>query len=132
MRKTSAPEWAKRVRRWKRSGMTAREFGQRHGIDPRQLSWWKWKLKKRGELADLESSEAGESVASSTDTAIRLLPVQVVHAESARDATAGRSRAAVVEVGLRNGRVVRVAEEVDFGWLAELLSVVEGDGASGC
>ncbi len=130
MRKTSAPEWAKRVRRWQRSGLTAREFGQRLGIDPKQLSWWKWHLRKRGELDERKPDDIAE--ADPADTAIRLLPVHVVHAESPPETQSHRLHAAVVEVGLRNGRVVRIAEDVDLGWLAELLSVVEADGATGC
>jgi transposase len=33
-------EWASRVRRWRRSGLTAREFAEREGYNARTLSWW--------------------------------------------------------------------------------------------
>ncbi len=33
-------EWATRVRRWRRSGLTAREFAEREGYNARTLSWW--------------------------------------------------------------------------------------------
>ena len=38
-------EWATRVRRWRASGLTAREFAGREGYNPRTLSWWACALK---------------------------------------------------------------------------------------
>ncbi len=45
-------EWAKRVERWKDSGLTAKEFAAELGIKPRTLVFWKWQLGKdvRAEL----------------------------------------------------------------------------------
>jgi hypothetical protein len=39
-------EWAKRVERWKDSGLTAKEFAAELGINPRALVFWKWQLSK--------------------------------------------------------------------------------------
>jgi hypothetical protein len=132
MQKTSAQEWAKRIRRWQRSGLPAREFGQRHGIDPKQLSWWKWHLKKRGALQDRKTADTADTDPDGSGTAIRLLPVQVINATETAEPQPSLPHAAVVEVGLRNGRVVRVAQDADLGWLAELLMVVEAGGGAGC
>lgn len=135
MQKTSAREWAKRIRRWQRSGLPAREFGQRHGIDPKQLSWWKWHLKKRGTLKDRKTTGAADTDPDGSGTSIRLLPVQVVRVTEAAEAAKSQPthpHAAMVEVGLRNGRVVRVTEDADLGWLAELLAVVEVSGGAEC
>ena len=128
MSKTSAKQWAKRIERWQLSGLKAKAFGQRHGIDPKQLSWWKWHLKKRGELSE-ESSAEVSAEAELDSTAIRLLPVRVVDDAGHEVESSGR---ATVEIGLRNGRVVRVTQGSDLGWLAELLSVVEWDGDAPC
>ena len=38
--------WAKRVERWKESGLTAKEFATEIGVNPRTLSHWKWMLSK--------------------------------------------------------------------------------------
>lgn len=38
--------WAKRVERWKDSGLSTREFAAEMGINPNTLSHWKWKLDK--------------------------------------------------------------------------------------
>lgn len=44
---TSREAWAKRVERWKASGLTAAEFASRHGIAATSLKWWKWRLGSR-------------------------------------------------------------------------------------
>lgn len=41
---TSRETWAKRVERWKESGLTAAQFAAETGISPSSLSWWKWRL----------------------------------------------------------------------------------------
>jgi len=49
--KTTAQEWAARVKRWQRSGLSAPEIGRREGFDGRQLTYWKWRFgqkSKRG------------------------------------------------------------------------------------
>jgi transposase len=44
----SRAEWAKRVVRWRDSGLTAKEFAAELGINPRSLVFWKWQLGKWG------------------------------------------------------------------------------------
>ena len=44
MARASAAEWAKRVERWKDSGLTAKEFAAETGIKASTLSYWCWKL----------------------------------------------------------------------------------------
>jgi transposase len=36
--------WAERVRRWRASGVTAREFAVQEGVNRHTLSHWAWKL----------------------------------------------------------------------------------------
>ncbi len=36
--------WAKRVARWKRSGLTARKFAAREGVKAGTLTFWSWKI----------------------------------------------------------------------------------------
>jgi transposase-like protein len=42
--RTSREKWAKRVERWKDSGLTAKEFARELGLNPRSLVFWKWQL----------------------------------------------------------------------------------------
>lgn len=37
-------EWCKRVARWQRSGLTAREFAEQAGLNAHTLTFWKWRL----------------------------------------------------------------------------------------
>jgi transposase-like protein len=39
-------EWAKRVERWRDSGLTTAEFAGELGINPRTLTYWAWALKR--------------------------------------------------------------------------------------
>jgi transposase-like protein len=41
-------EWAKRVERWRDSGLTTAEFASELGVNPRTLTYWKWLLGKEG------------------------------------------------------------------------------------
>lgn len=66
-------EWARLVRKWQRSGETARAFGASHGVNPRTLTWWKWRLRS-------ESCGVGPP-----KEPPRLVPVDVVD-ESLEDA----------------------------------------------
>jgi hypothetical protein len=43
--------WAKRIERWKDSGLTAKEFAAEIGISPRSLVWWRWRLASKPKLA---------------------------------------------------------------------------------
>lgn len=44
MERASAEEWAKRVERWRDSGLTAKEFAAETGLNAGTLSHWAWKL----------------------------------------------------------------------------------------
>jgi hypothetical protein len=38
-------EWAGRVERWQRSGLSADEFAEDEGVPSKRLVWWRWKLR---------------------------------------------------------------------------------------
>jgi hypothetical protein len=44
MERESRETWAKRVERWKDSGLTAKEYAAELGINAHSLTWWKWRL----------------------------------------------------------------------------------------
>ena len=44
MARANRETWAKRVERWKDSGLTAAEFATEIGVSAKALSWWKWQL----------------------------------------------------------------------------------------
>lgn len=44
MSRSNRAEWAKRVERWKDSGLTAKEYAAETGLNASTLSYWKWRL----------------------------------------------------------------------------------------
>jgi transposase len=116
--KTTAREWAARVKRWQRSGLSAPEFGRREGFEGRQLTWWKWHLSHRGKAAAATkpTRRKGKPRQSRPNRA-RFVPVKL-------PATVSGS---AVEVVLGNGRVVRVPSGCDGAWLAQVLAAADGE-----
>lgn len=48
---TATQIWARRIREWKRSGLSAREFAAANGLNGSTLSYWKWRLTKEARTA---------------------------------------------------------------------------------
>jgi transposase len=113
MAKSTREERAKRVRRWKQSGLTAREFEARTGINARTLSYWKWRLGKEGHL------EAADLRRSSGTASLEFVELETVMVDSA--ATTG------IEV-LVGRYVVRLGPGVDAATLGQVLDVLEQRG----
>ena len=85
-------EWAERVERWERSGLSAEKFARREGYKPKQQSSWRWKLRADG---------PSQPSPSSSSELPRFLPVHAV-------ADASPVVTEPIEIALRNGRLVRV------------------------
>ena len=92
-------EWAKRVERWKRSGLTAVAFAQREGLNAGTLFWW--------------SSKLGRSAAEAPPV------VEVVVAPMAD------ARTAALAVEVRGGARVMVSVGFDGDTLRRLLRLLE-------
>ena len=105
--KSTRAEWAKRVRRWERSGLPLREFAEREGLSARSLGWWRWRLAKDGEVRATVVEEAAAPALS------------FVRLEAEAQPTA------MLEVVLKNGRVVRVPPTFDGETLVHFLDVAE-------
>lgn len=117
-------EWSERVKRWKRSGLSAAEFGRREGLKATQLYWWTWKL--------------GASEPAPAPDEPRFLPVRVVSAPAAAPSrpaaalvTTSSSGSAVgaIEIALPNGRLVRVPPGFDPATLERVLAIAAEVGA---
>lgn len=75
--------------RWERSGLTLAEFARREGMPASTLTWWRYQLRQRREIGS-----AGGPVTATAFTEVQRGPAMTAPG--------------VVEVVLRNGRVVRV------------------------
>jgi hypothetical protein len=95
-------EWIKRVRQCERSGLEPADFARREGIKPKQLGWWRWRLRTSGDLATQAEPE--------------FLPVRVVTPAPAPVVTP-------IEIALPNGRLVRVQPGFDPATLERVLAI---------
>lgn len=48
--------WAKTVRAWSRSGLSAGEFAEEYDLSEHSLRWWKWKLGQESEFVEEEEA----------------------------------------------------------------------------
>lgn len=107
--KTKRAEWSRRVGQWRRSGLTATEFGRRSGVNAGTLSHWAWRL---GRERREEAPGARRTVGLEAPAAL----LEIVGAEI-------RDGAFQIELG--NGRRVRVPASFNAQALERLLGVLE-------
>jgi transposase len=124
MARASRAVWTKRVRRWERSGLTAREFASRLQINPQTLKWWRWAL-----ASEQESGAAAASpVAAAQFVELVHSGDQVVRSpgdEAARAVGVPTGPSALVEVHLPSGVRVVVPAGVDAEAVGRLIAALE-------
>jgi hypothetical protein len=103
----SRDEWAKRVERWKDSGLTAKEFAVELGVNPRTLVFWKWQLGK------VSASKAAKQQAGSASSSLPLIEL------------AAPTAAMRFELELGVGRRLTIPSTFDADVLRRLLEVLE-------
>jgi hypothetical protein len=115
-------EWARRVARWRDSGLTTVEFASELGINPRTLTYWAWTLKREASGKKRVWSPKAQK------------PPAALKTPAARPA-AGEARSPFVEVTSRSsharfelevrGRRLHIPEGFDAKQLRSLLEVLE-------
>jgi hypothetical protein len=117
-------EWAKRVERWRDSGLSCAEFAAELGVNARTLTYWKWMLGKeaRGEKRVWPSrparhARAPRATATEPPSSPPVLKGLVEVQAAPRD---GR-----FELELGNGRRLRVPASFDAAELRRLLGALE-------
>ena len=113
----SKAAWLEIVQRWRRSGQTAGQYAQRHGLHAGTLAVWGTKLRS-------ELTAVTEPVSEGAVTGF--LPVRVVRGSARSEA---QRESAELEVILRNGRRVLVRGDVGSDTLRRLLDLAEGGAA---
>ena len=114
MARTTAAEWAKRVERWRDSGLTAKEFASELNVNAGTLSAWKYKLRR--EASTERVARPGMRKAESAAGFLRVVPVQ-------SDDTA---TTAVFEIVIAARTVVRVPNDFDEVALIRLMRALGG------
>ena len=115
MAKATRAEWAKRVERWKDSGLTAKEFAAELDIKPSSLAFWKWKLR-----TDAEHSEPGVELKRSRRQRVEVSAKFLQLVPTPTDAIAS------LELVLKSGVVLRVPEAFHEPTLRRLLDALGG------
>lgn len=109
MARETRATWATRVARWTSSGLTAAAFAARERINPRTLTYWRWRLR-----ADRTATWPKPKPAAPF--------VELFVPPVARDALAG------LEIVLPAGYRVRLGETVVADTLRTVLDVLEARG----
>jgi transposase len=124
MAQDSRSLWAKRVERWKVSGLTAKEFAAETGINPNTLSHWSWRLSREASTASRK--RRSRSPAKKTEPpAPAPDPVQFIEVTPPPAPPPVDTR---FEIALPRDRRVFVPASFDADALGRLVAVLEGCG----
>jgi len=111
MKRRTAEQWASLVAGWRQSGLTASEYGRRHGLSPKTLGWWASELKRReGQGRGLK--QGGRKT---VERRAEFVPLKVAEPSPRRGG---------LSVTHDSGFTVVIEGEVDAGALAAVLSAV--------
>ena len=134
--------WRRTIKRWEKDDLTIRAFCEQQRLSAASFHWWRRELKKRDRPCSRstvnraksrsrkrstsppsvlrQTASPSASVSASSDSRSPLfVPARVV---SETSAFAGRD---VMEILLRNGRVVRVCPTVDTEALSKVVGMLE-------
>lgn len=122
MPRASRAEWEKRVRRWRDSGLSAREFAAETGLSAATLANWRWKLNNQPSTDDVAAAQDAAALDEVVHEAVRF--VELKPAAAARTTTAV-SVPAMLELVLHHDVRVRVPSDFDEAALTRLVRAVE-------
>jgi transposase len=98
------------------SGISVVDFARQRDLHPNLVHTWRWQARK-GMLSDSSNGEA------------RFAPVAIVAAADAmRPITSQSNGAALIEVVLRNGRILRLSERIGPENAARIADALEAGG----
>ena len=110
----SREEWAKRVERWRDSGLTTAEFSAELGINPHSLTYWAWTLKR----------EAGGEKRIWPKKSKRLVAPRAVVSSAPFVEVKSHAPRAQFELEIR-GRRLHIPDSFDAQQLRSLLAILE-------
>jgi hypothetical protein len=111
----SRDEWAKRVERWRDSGLTTAEFAAELGINPHSLTYWAWTLKRETDGKKRVWPKKSRKQVVTRKAAVSSAPFVEVKSHTSR---------AQFELEIR-GRRLHIPESFDAQQLRSLLEILE-------
>jgi hypothetical protein len=113
-------EWAKRVARWRDSGLTTAEFAAELGINPKTLTYWAWTLKREASgKKRVWSSKRPTAARATVDAQAMTAKPGPAFVELPRDGSSAR-----FELEVR-GRRLHIPSAFDAQQLRALLEILE-------
>lgn len=98
------------MRRWRRSGLTARSFAQREGIADSTLRWWS------AELSRATRAKHGSTA---------IAPIEITVPSVTAESPEGRTDSRTIEIAT-GSVVIRVEVGTDVAYVAALVQACEG------
>jgi hypothetical protein len=125
--------WRRQVAGWRRSGDSVRAYCQAHGLSEQSFYQWRRVLAQRDTHAAAEPPDAGAERAASAGARFTPGRIRVTDATAVPGAKspflpvrlAHEAPSLAVEVVLRGGRVVRVAEGFSVQALRQVVAALE-------
>ncbi len=108
---TRRTEWAERVSRWRRSGLTAKEFARSVGVNAGTLTYWAWRLGRERRRVGQVRQRSRAAVAMPASAWLEIT-------------TAGGADSRF-ELELNSGRRLRIPATFEVAALERLLAVLE-------
>ena len=110
MERADRETWAKRVERWKDSGLSAGQFASEIGVSAKALSWWKWQLSRGERRKPAQRQRKTRRIALSPMTFVEM---------------SAPARSDALEIVLPSGVRLRIPAPVDSDALGQVLDVLE-------
>ena len=123
--RVSREEWAKRVERWRDSGLTSKEFAAELGISAATLTYWKWRLGKdaREAAGEAPKTKASKPRPKQARPQPEAAPESDVSSLVVVQAPASDAR---LEVELADGKRLRVPSSFNTEALRRIVAALEG------
>jgi transposase len=126
MKRATRAEWARRVARWRRSGLSAKEFAAREGFNASTLTFWSWKLGTlKGSVPQGRRTRGGATPGRKQNHATE---PDASDAFVGFDLVAPRAASSDLELVLDDGLRVRVPAGFDAPTLERMVALLRREG----
>jgi hypothetical protein len=114
--KVTREEWAKRVERWKDSGLSLSQYSGEVGVSASALKWWKWRLESdaKAKPGSLGKGKYRRNLPKQAPGAVTFVELPLP----------GKRRQAPIEIVLSSRVRIRVQADFEVSTLERVLTVL--------